>query len=530
MTKMKRRLFFLFFITLFIITVPIVTLRSKGYYFDWQERVFVYSGSIAIKSSPKDIEVYLNDKKITNKSATVINNTTVINSLRPGKYKLKCTKPGYTSWEKNIEVHSGISTEFWNVWLFPQKESDMELQKFQLPENLNNFFISPRQKNEVVLFSKENEAAIVSLLNTEDEKLEEIYRSDKFDFLPKDEKENIEWSSDNRSILVPLINKETGEKDYIVAKIKKTELKDPIQLSQFVIKNQTTLSTLISPSVSLKESNKKELAEDKKEEKNEIQFQKARWMFNQRDELVLLTKDHQLLYLDLENPEKSLLLAESVNGFDFAGNRIYYTTLENNLIWEIKDNNIETKRQITANNPGITENNFLELTVFDQYRIAIIDQAKNLYLLNVEKEKQEKSYALLKKGVEAVQFSNDGEKILFWTNNEIFASILREWEVQPTRQKGDEIFLTRFSAPIKNVQWLENYENVLFSNQNKVKVAELDNRDRVNVVDALERKKGDFEEADVLYDKNNRVLYLKKDSEQILEVIKFEKEKNFLGL
>ena len=63
MTRLKRQLFFLFFFFLFIVTVPIVILSARGYLFDWNNNIFVFSGSISVKSWPRNIDIYLNGEK-----------------------------------------------------------------------------------------------------------------------------------------------------------------------------------------------------------------------------------------------------------------------------------------------------------------------------------------------------------------------------------------------------------------------------------------------------------------------------------
>jgi hypothetical protein len=86
--------------------------------------------------------------------------------------------------------------------------------------------------------------------------------------------------------------------------------------------------------------------------------------------------------------------------------------------------------------------------------------------------------------------------------------MLRDWEVQPVRKKGQKLFLTRFSVPIRNVQWLDDYEHVLFSAGNQIKMAGLDLRDQVLIVDVTEGR-WDFPEKSIIYDKENQLLYFR---------------------
>src|SRR6056297_1754788 len=118
MTRLQRRLFMFFFIFLFLLIAPTIIFFARGYRFDLEHGIFVYSGAVTIKSWPQDVKIYLDGEK-ADKNLNYINGSYTINGVKPGDYLLECRKEGYTSWKKNISVHSGISTEFWNILLFP---------------------------------------------------------------------------------------------------------------------------------------------------------------------------------------------------------------------------------------------------------------------------------------------------------------------------------------------------------------------------------------------------------------------------
>jgi hypothetical protein len=48
------------------------------------------------------------------------------------------------------------------------------------------------------------------------------------------------------------------------------------------------------------------------------------------------------------------------------------------------------------------------------------------------------------------------------------------------------MMITRFSEPIKNVQWTRDYEHVLFTNSNNIKMIEIDSRDHRNMSDIVQ--------------------------------------------
>lgn len=79
-------------------------------------------------------------------------------------------------------------------------------------------------------------------------------------------------------------------------------------------------------------------------------------------------------------------------------------------------------------------------------------------------------------GVERFQFSDDGKKLLFVSTNEIGVYFTREWDVQPRRAENETLQIARFSEPIANTTWSEDYEHILFTRDNTLKIIELDGR------------------------------------------------------
>ncbi len=74
------------------------------------------------------------------------------------------------------------------------------------------------------------------------------------------------------------------------------------------------------------------------------------------------------------------------------------------------------------------------------------------------------------------------------------------WVNFPNEEK--KIFLTRFSEEIGSIFWLTN-DYLIFNVGNKIKIAEIDDRDRLNIVDLAE-----FESPEIFWDGNNQKLYV----------------------
>lgn len=81
--------------------------------------------------------------------------------------------------------------------------------------------------------------------------------------------------------------------------------------------------------------------------------------------------------------------------------------------------------------------------------------------------------------------SSDEKKVVEFNNYEIWVSFLEARPVQPQRMSAEKVFLTRFSEKIGNIFWLTDYY-LIFNVGDKLKVAEIDDRDRLNIVDLAE--------------------------------------------
>ncbi len=534
MTKLQRKIYTLTFVGIFFILAPALIFFAKGYRFDTIAKVFVHSGSVIIKSYPKKVDIYIDSKKISNKRLNFINNYYIVNGIRPGRHLIECRKPGYTQWQKEADVHSGISTEFWNVLLMASPNKTLKTYR---PKNIQQFYLSPREKNELVLYQKNENTKTISLFNTKTNSLETLYTDkEEENILIPDKEENIEWSSNHKKILIPTSTK--NQKNYTVTTIKKTDKSADINLLDIFSKIAPSLleTTAIANEVKDLEATedapdentalaKNESAEHSKisstkiiktnstNKEKQVKIHRARWIFDSDTEIIVLTEEHKLLILNIVNPQESIILDNEVNGFDLAGDHIYYTKLAGNHIWDIKTNHPERKKIIATISTKQPTGNFLKMIAYDEYRIAIITDKKELYILNNDPEDDSIFFGHIGNNINGVQFSDDGKKILYWGPNEIFVYMLREWKVQPRRKKGETIFITRFSTPITNVQWMQNFENIIFTNNNLIKMAEMDVRDHINLVNIFQSN-SPAEEYKYIYNKGNYVLYFQDTSDK----------------
>lgn len=121
-------------------------LYSQGYRIDFDSKRITQIGGLFLKVGPKRAEVYL-DGKLKNKTDFFFGSL-LIEDLLPKKYKIEIKKPGFSSWEKTLEIKEKEVTEAKNIILFPENLNFSEISK-----RVEKFWFSPDQKKIVL---KEN--------------------------------------------------------------------------------------------------------------------------------------------------------------------------------------------------------------------------------------------------------------------------------------------------------------------------------------------------------------------------------------
>ena len=194
-----RKIFFWLLTLLFLVTASMVIFYAFGYRFNLEQGIFVYTGAITIKSSPQKVDIYIDGKRVSNKKTNYLNNSCHINGLRPQEHLLEIKAPDYHTWSKKVAVHSGISTEFWNVLL---AKKDYSREKYSA-SGIEKFFISPKNKRITYIQNeKDSGEFLVKILNIETGLSENIFSSLEYKF-SSDNMENIEWSPQAHRIIIP---------------------------------------------------------------------------------------------------------------------------------------------------------------------------------------------------------------------------------------------------------------------------------------------------------------------------------------
>lgn len=467
MKKTSRRILFWIFVALFLVTTPVAILYSQGYRFDQYQGIFVHSGSITLKFVPTSVSVYLNGKLQSGRGLDIINNSTTLNGLRPGTYSVRLSASGYQDWEKQIDVHSGISSEFWNIVLAQQNPVTKELDA----TNLEKFYPSPFGKK-IALTKKNGTNLEVWSLLIKSNIPTLVYSGEKME-LTGDEFENLEWNYKEQLVILPVLK--GGKKNYLIAD-------SELGMNALFLSDLTTLQGLHS----------------------------VRWSSKEKQTIYFLGKekdsDTQNLYrTDLDTKEVTLV-SQDVVAYDLSGSSLFLVQ-KNNIIYksDLSGKNISqiSVAPLTTDELGDKS----RLIAYDDTREALVAENGRLFVRN---NGTEDSIKKISDNVLSVQFSDDGKKLLFWNKNEINVLFLRPWDVQPRRVENEIQQIVRFSTPLDNVFWYRDYEHIFFSAGNKVKIIELDSRDHRTTLGVYENNLDNFQ---AVYDSGNGFYYFLRDTD-----------------
>jgi len=93
-----------------------MVLYAQGYKFDFSEKKFKMTGTIAMRVNT-DAKIFIDNNY--SGDTTFFTNSYSIDKLLPGTYKLSVQKDGYSLWRKNVSVEERFVNDFPNIMLLP---------------------------------------------------------------------------------------------------------------------------------------------------------------------------------------------------------------------------------------------------------------------------------------------------------------------------------------------------------------------------------------------------------------------------
>ena len=209
-------------------------------------------------------------------------------------------------------------------------------------------------------------------------------------------------------------------------------------------------------------------------------------------------------YLAAKEPEaEHFLLANSKMhaGYAVADQDIYFVQKSDYLLYK---SNLDGSSKQPLSEAALPKEK--EYQIFAGPQPAVLADDNKLYLSN-----EDNIFELIALDVIDAQFAHDNKKLLYLNQNEIWVMYLEEIQTQPYHLKDDKELITRLSKPISKALWYSaTNEHIIFSVNGHIKVAELDGRDKRNIVDfiaATPEKLYYSHQDEKLYYTENRQLY-----------------------
>lgn len=175
-----------------------------------------------------------------------------------------------------------------------------------------------------------------------------------------------------------------------------------------------------------------------------------------------------------KNQQQAQNIASTTAGWLLKNDQIFYLEKNTGFLWRT-DLSGSIKEQLT--NDALPRQNYSIKTVFGNRFLAQGQDGQLFYLQRGD------SWKKIADQITSTDFSTDEKKILWVNGKEIWVRWLDDALIQPYRSAGDQELIARFSLPITQAFFYPTNEHVSFTISGQIKIAELDGRDRRNIVD-----------------------------------------------
>src|SRR3989339_550493 len=194
MTLKTRKFLYLFFVFLFIVITPIISMYAAGYKFSGGFKV-QKTGSLIINSNPRGARILINNKvqqnifkKIFSSGGGYITTPAKIKNLSPEEYTVEINLKDYLPWKKKLTINPGQSTFAEDINLFKDN-----LPLLMMPKTEINSTISPNNKR-LITINDENEIIFIDI-DSETEKILKTENKILTDSI-------IRWSENSKKIII----------------------------------------------------------------------------------------------------------------------------------------------------------------------------------------------------------------------------------------------------------------------------------------------------------------------------------------
>ena len=187
---------------------------------------------------------------------------------------------------------------------------------------------------------------------------------------------------------------------------------------------------------------------------------------------------------------------------------ITYKISDGNIFWLSPDGFLY-RSDFSGKRLGVLNTESFSIKEGLKYKVEIFSPAvflrenNALYQLNSSSRIFEK----FSESIKNLKLSPDSKKLVIGNNYEIWILFLIDIDEQSQKKASQKIFLTRFSQKIGEIFWL-NPDYLMFNTGNKLKIAEIDDRDRINIIEL-----GEFENPKIFWNQELERIYVLSNKE-----------------
>jgi len=471
MTRKTRTVLFFICVFLFLVSAGVVVFYSQGYRFNFENKKVAQTGAFYFKVLPKSSQIYLNGQ--LKKETDFIFGSALIENLLPKTYNVQIKKEGYISWEKTLEIKEKQVTEAKNIVLIPEKLSFTALEK---DGQVKDFFFSPDKKKIILEEIRENgwQISLYDLKNNvksyliAEKDITKFTAGTEADFL------SLKFSPDSKRILLKVSSKKAEK--YFILELEK----NPPRLISLGFLGTDIEDISFNPQTSQK-----------------IFFTKISKKKNKESEIF----QTDLFEADLESEKISQTILSNLITYGISEENIFFISNEG-FLFKTTDLSGKKQEKLSLSPFFLKKEEKLQLLVNSSE--ILLKEGDNLYFF-IQDSKEFKKLSI---SGNSFSFSPDFKKIVYFNNYEIWILFLKEKLDQPPKKAGEEAFLTRFSEEIGQVLWLTDHY-LIFNTGNKIKIAEIDDRDKINIVDLFsEKEQVEFKNSKIFWSKKTKKLYI----------------------
>lgn len=414
----------------------VVVLYTAGYRYHFKKEKFQKSGGIILEFQPKEVKIYLQDKKI--KETGFFDNSHKISDLLPGEYDTTIKKEGYYDWNKKIKVESEKVSFLKDIILFKKNT----LPKITINGKIDNLALSPNEDK--IFFTEQKEDSLYFKIFNQ--KINEI-------------------------ISIALFKTTSTEK--IVPKFSLNEKRIAFEVNEKNYIYNLNSEELINIEKLFPELGKKKVV-DLDGQKIDEEINKIRnihWNLNSDDALYFIN-NNDIYQLNLLNYSiKKIAKKENYPNFrivDFYinGQKTYLIySNKNKFFLEQWDKNKNEKILLLRD----ISPDFSFMPCPKPYLTLLDKKDKRLMVINTNAQE-----IILEESAKSINWSQKMD------NNNYKLTYNNDFEINTYSVNDDEKkLITRHSQVIDSVSWIANYSHIVFIHGNSINITDLDENNKV---------------------------------------------------